>query len=84
MCFRPPTIETKKVCPECGFENMIESEGATEGPDFCQQCGAELPMSELDKLSAQLYGAGGVPAAPGAPKAPGAPAAPSAPKAPTA
>jgi len=79
MCFRPPTVETRKVCQECGFENVAEG---IDGLTNCQQCGAELPLSEMEKLQMQI--SGGVPSAPGVPGAPSAPKAPSTPGVPKA
>lgn len=66
MCFRPPEVDLRKKCPQCGAEN----------PDValvCERCGAEFPDAVL---------LGGVSGAPSAPKAPGTPKAPGIPKAP--
>lgn len=89
MCFRPPTVETHKVCPKCGHENVGEGIGNLSN---CEECGAELELSEMEKLQMQIGGMGapsapgvpGAPAVPGAPKVPGAPSVPGAPKVPSA
>lgn len=71
MCFRPPEINIKKTCTDCGLENPFEAQK-------CMKCGAELP-SEVSGMPAGVPGA---PPMPGAPSAPGAPAMPPVPKAP--
>ena len=70
MCFRPSTMDVKKKCPKCGFENE-------QSQKICVECETELPENALDKLAAL-----GAPGVPGAPSVPGVPKAPSVPSAP--
>ena len=55
MCFRPPSAEAGKKCPECGANNPAVAKA-------CSSCGAELPAGPSVPQ---------VPGVPGAPKAPG-------------
>lgn len=78
MCFRPAEIQMKK-CPECGVNNTPVSK-------VCKECGAELPVEEVDYAAQQAKfmeeanraGASAT-TKPAAPKAPGAPKPPDAP-----
>jgi DNA-directed RNA polymerase subunit RPC12/RpoP len=72
MCFRPPTVEAEKTCPECG-------EKALPSATACAKCGAELQADTLAPGTApqtQMPSPTGKPGLPNIPNAPSAPSAP--------
>jgi hypothetical protein len=39
-----------KFCPYCFMEQFEVDEDATEGSVYCEMCGIDVPVKELEKL----------------------------------
>lgn len=81
MCFRPSSVDSSVICPECG--KKVSAMGGVPLTK-CLFCGADLSNARAataeDNQEAKPLGNDVMPAAPSAPKAPSAPSAPKPPQ----